>query len=85
MQLELPLTGERALVQVKSKLDHGAADEVAADLAEAAGGARAFLVYHTGPAQLSVSHEDVTLIGPEALAARAVDMGLTTWIMGKVG
>jgi hypothetical protein len=85
LQLELPLTGERALVQVKSTLNQGTADEVAAELAEAAGGARAFLVYHTAPDQLSVNQEDVTLIGPEALAERAVDVGLTTWIMGKVG
>lgn len=65
LQLELPLTGERALVQVKSRLTQVTADEVAAELVEAAGGARTFLVYHTAPDQLSVNQEDVTLIGPE--------------------
>jgi hypothetical protein len=85
LQLELPLTGERALVQVKSTLNQNTANEVAAELAEAAGGARTFLVYHTAPDQLSVNQEDISLIGPEALAEHAVDVGLTAWIMGKVG
>jgi hypothetical protein len=53
LELELPLTGERALVQVKSTLSRGTAEKIAVELAEAAGGARVFLVYHTAPDQLS--------------------------------
>lgn len=82
LELELPLTGERALVQVKSELDQSTAERIAADLA---GGARVFIAYHTGLGQLSIDQEDVTLIGPGALAQHVVDLGLTTWLMGKVG
>ena len=85
LQVELPLTGEQALVQVKSKIDHGGANDAAIRLAEAAAGRRGFLVYHTGPAELTISAENVDLIRPEALAERAVDVGLTSWIMAKVG
>jgi hypothetical protein len=85
LELELPLTGERALVQVKSRLDQNTAEKITAELLEAAGDARVFITYHTGPDQLSIDQESVTLIGPAALAEHVVDLGLTTWIMGKVG
>ena len=42
------------------------------------------LVYHS-PDRLSVEHENVSLIGPESLAEHVVDVGLTTWVMSKVG
>jgi hypothetical protein len=85
LELELPLTAERVLVQVKSSLDPGKAEEIAAKLMEAAAGARAFLVYHTASRDLSISQDEVLLIGPQALAERVVDVGLTTWLMSKVG
>jgi hypothetical protein len=85
LELELPLTGERALVQVKSQLDRQTAEKVATDLAEAAGGSRVFIVYHTPSEPLTVDQENVTLIGPKALAEHVVDLGLTTWVMVKVG
>ncbi|MFZ3325636.1 MAG: hypothetical protein WA231_06955, partial [Methylocella sp.] len=85
LELELPLTGERALVQVKSQLDRQTAEKVATDPAEAAGGSRVFIVYHTPSEPLTVDQENVTLIGPKALAEHVVDLGLTTWVMAKVG
>ena len=85
LELELPLTGERALVQVKSSLDQNTAERITAGLIEAAGNARVFIVYHTRHGQVSIEKNNVTLIGPEALAEHAVDLGLTTWIMRKVG
>ncbi len=85
LELELPLTGERTLVQVKSRLDQKTAETVATDLTEAAGGSRVFIVYHTPSDQLTVDQENVTMIGPKALAEHVVDLGLTTWIMAKVG
>ena len=85
LELELPLTGERAIVQVKSKLDQVGADGIAVGLAEAAGGARVFIAYHTGPDQLSLNDENITLIGPKDLARYVVDLGLATWVMRKVG
>jgi hypothetical protein len=85
LELELPLTGERALVQVKSRLDQGTADRLCAELTDAAGDALVFIVYHTPSDKLSAEQENVTLIGPQALAEHIVDLGLTTWIMAKVG
>ncbi len=85
LELELPLTGERALVQVKSRLDQSTAVKVAADLVAAAGGARVFIAYHTSPEKVTIDEKNVTLIGLETLAEHVVDLGLTTWIMGKVG
>jgi len=85
LELELPLTGERALVQVKSRLDRETAARIAADLAEAAGGSRIFIVYHTPVEPLSIDRENVTIIGPHAVAEHVVDLGLVSWIMKKVG
>lgn len=85
LELELPLSGERAIVQVKSKLEQSVAGKIASDLVDAAGDARVFIAYHTSPGQLSIDQENITLIGPDALAAHVVDLGLTTWIMDKVG
>jgi hypothetical protein len=85
LDLELPLTGERAIVQVKSKLEQSAVGKIAADLVDAAGNARVFIAYHTSSGPLSIDQENIALIGPAALAAHVVDLGLTTWVMGKVG
>jgi hypothetical protein len=86
IELELPLTGDRALVQVKSMLAPSDAREVASRLRDAAQGARAFLVYHSSPSStLAMDEEGIVLIGPDALAERVVDSGLTTWLMAKVG
>ncbi len=85
LELELPLTGERALVQVKSSVSQNNAEKIVVDLIEAAGDARVFLVYHTATEHLHVSQENATLIGPEALAEHVVDLGLTNWVMTKVG
>lgn len=85
IELELPLTGERAKVQVKSKLDQGTADEISTGLIEESDGERVFIVYHTGFVQSSVDQDNVTVIGPAKLAEHCVDLGLTTWVMDKVG
>lgn len=85
LELELPLTSERVLVQVKSRLDQAGANAIAEELGEAAGGARVFIVYHTAPGHLSVDQENIMLIGPDTLAKHVVDLGLTTWVMQKVG
>ena len=85
LELELPLTGERALVQVKSRLNQADANLLADGLADAAGGARVFIVYHTAPDHPVIEQENITLLGPDALAEHVVDLGLTTWVMRKVG
>lgn len=85
LEVELPLTGERALVQVKSRIDNRIAKQALEKLVAEAGGSRIFLVYHTQDETLSLSQENVTLIGPESLAEKVVDAGLSTWVMNKVG
>jgi hypothetical protein len=85
IELELPFTGERALVQVKSRLDQRAAENVVATLVEQAGGARVIVAYHTSAGRLSIDQDGVTLLGPEDIAEHVVESGLTTWVMGKVG
>jgi len=85
IELELPLTRERAIVQVKSKLDQSTADKLTAKLSEASDGARVFIAYHTGLVQPSVDQDHVTVIGPAEIAKHCVDLGLTTWVMDKVG
>jgi hypothetical protein len=85
IELELPLTGERALVQVKSSLDTSTAARVAEELIEAAGDARVFIAYHTAVGKALDGPDDVTMIGPETLAEHVVDLGLVTWLTGKVG
>jgi len=84
LELELPLTGDTAVVQVKSRLDQSTAEKITAELIEAAG-AQVFIAYHTGPEQLTMDQESVTCIGPTALAELVVDLGLTKWVMAKVG
>ncbi|SCX40301.1 hypothetical protein [Nitrosospira sp. Nsp1] len=47
LELGLPLTGERALVQVKSSLDQNTTGKITAGLIGVTGDARVFIVYHT--------------------------------------
>jgi hypothetical protein len=84
LELELPFTGARALVQIKSELSQGEVTKVTKELTEAAEGRRVFLVYHS-PDRLFVDLGNVSLIGPAALAEHVVDVGLATWVMSKVG
>jgi hypothetical protein len=42
-------------------------------------------VARSAPDRLVIDQENVILIGPEALAEHVVDLGLTSWIMDKVG
>ena len=85
IELELPFTGERAIVQVKSKLDQRGADDVIAALVDQASGARVIVAYHTSTDRLSADQDIVTLLGPEDIAEHVVESGLTTWVMSKVG
>jgi hypothetical protein len=85
IELELPFTGDRALVQVKSRLNQAVAEEVAARLTEQAGGAKVIIAYHTSDGRLSIDQDSVTLLGPEEIAEHVVESGLTTWVMERVG
>jgi hypothetical protein len=84
LDIELPSTGERAFVQVKSATRNAELGEYVRQLDDLGAYQRLFFVYHTG----HVTPPDdgrVVVIGPDKLAEMAVDAGLVGWLVGKVG
>jgi hypothetical protein len=81
LDLELPSTGERAFVQVKSKTSSSELAEYIAMFEEGPHD-RMFFVFHSGEAE--TDNEDVTVIGPEKLADLVIDAGLTSWLIRRV-
>ena len=81
LSLELPITGERAFVQVKSHTD---SKELADDIDQIDDGLyrRMFFVFHSG--EVTTDDERVSVIGPEKLAELVVDAGLVSWLIRKV-
>jgi hypothetical protein len=86
IELLLPVTGERAMVQVKSQTSQAQLDDYIAaftrwDMQ------RLFYVYHTLNDAMALDAEDprVTLIGPEKLCTMVLRAGLVEWLMSKVG
>jgi hypothetical protein len=85
LELELPLTNERAVVQVKSRTDQREVNACIEKLAEDPSATRAFIVYHSAEEAVSAGTSGIVLIGPAALAGRVVEAGLVGWVIGKVG
>jgi hypothetical protein len=83
MAIELPSTGERAFIQVKSKTTNGELQEYVAQLPDLPYG-RMFFVYHSGPQTIASSDDQVILIGPGRLEQMVVDAGLVGWVIAKV-
>lgn len=80
IELELPTTGERAFVQVKSATGQNEFEAYAAKRQENQFD-RMFYVFHTGSVE---SLDDrVSVIDAEALARMVLDAGLTDWVIGK--
>ena len=86
IELVLPITGERAMVQVKSQTTQAQLDEYIAAFRRWEI-ERLFYVYHTvaEPFSLDVENARVTLIGPEKLCSMVLRAGLVDWLMQKVG
>jgi hypothetical protein len=82
LDLVLPSTGERAIVQVKSDTNPAELAEYVGRLDTLGPYDRMFFVYHSGEAE--TDDERVTVIGPEKLADMVVDAGLATWLIRKV-
>lgn len=81
IELELPSTGERALVQIKSATTQSELDAYRATF----GGStydRMFFAYHTGNVQSADPR--ITLLGPDRLAKMIVEAGLVSWVLDKV-
>lgn len=81
LDLLLPTTAERALVQVKSKTSQLDLGEYLTRLDELAIYDRMFFVYHTG--SIECDDDRVTLLGPARLAAMVVEAGLVDWLIRK--
>jgi len=81
LDLILPITGERAFVQAKSKTTSA---ELAKYVAKIGGEPynRMFYVFHSGNAD--TDDPRVILLGPERLADLVVDAGLVSWLIRKV-
>ncbi|MFZ4542338.1 MAG: hypothetical protein ACOYNL_11210 [Rickettsiales bacterium] len=86
IELLLPVTGERAMVQVKSQTSQAQLDDYIAAFARW-DMQRLFYVYHTLNDAMALDVEDprVTLIGPEKLCRMVLRAGLVEWLMGKAG
>ncbi|MBK0399485.1 hypothetical protein H0I76_09805 [Limibaculum sp. M0105] len=85
LDLVLPTTGERALVQVKARKDNTAVEDYARRFCEANLYDRMFFVWHSGSVDPSAGdHDGIALIGPERLSRMVLDAGLSTWLCEKV-
>lgn len=79
LDLELPITGKRAFVQVKSKTTSAELARYVELIEEQYD--EMFFVFHTGSA--ATPDPRVKIIGPEALARRVFDAGLSDWLIRK--
>jgi len=82
LEVELPSTGERAWIQVKSKASDAVLAESVAKV-DLLPYPRLFFVYHTGDVH-KPNDGRVSVIGPSELARLVVDAGLTRWLIEKV-
>ncbi len=83
IELILPVTGERALVQVKSKTDQTEFDSYAKNLQEYSAD-KIFYIYHTPACLFENKHDKLNLMNIEKLADAALRTGLTDWLIEKV-
>ncbi len=84
--IEQPLTGERASVQVKSAADQRTLEANIAAFAASKVARRFFFVCHSPRGSLTLpagSDERIHLWTLDKLAAKAVDHGLTDWLIEK--
>lgn len=86
LDLLLPSTGERALVQVKSKAGPAELADYRGFFEQATVYGKLFFVWHSGPLLEKQSSEDprMVLLGPERLATMVIEAGLAIWLRRKV-
>ncbi|KRB86516.1 hypothetical protein ASE00_07395 [Sphingomonas sp. Root710] len=83
LDIILPSTGERAMVQVKSTTSSYELTQYISQLEPDGPHKRLFYAFHSGEAQ--TSDPRVSVLGPERIAAMTLDAGLMRWVMDKVG
>jgi hypothetical protein len=82
--VQLPSTGEYALIQVKTATSQAELDEYVSQLDQSGPYRRMFYVYHSSRDQLINGDERVTVIGPERLTDMVIEAGLVNWVIAKV-
>lgn len=84
IEMILPSTGERAMIQVKSSTAQNELDEYIS-LFQQWNMERLFYVYHSSKTPLKKTDDSIILIGPERLAEMILEAGLVDWLLKKVG
>ncbi len=84
LELELPTTGERAFVQVKSEANPQSLKDYADCFKNNSAFTRMFFVWHSGSLAEDEKIEGVALIGPNKLAELILNSGLSEWLRKKV-
>jgi hypothetical protein len=84
LDLEMPLTGERAFVQVKTGATAADLDAYTARLDEMQDYARMFFVYHSSATPLVAASKRVTVVDARGVAKMVFECGLVDWVVGKV-
>jgi hypothetical protein len=82
LELVLPVTGERAVVQIKSKTNQSELDEYNQAL-QSFSCDRAFFVYHTPQELLSSPENGINVMNIDLLAEAALRTGLVDWLIEK--
>jgi hypothetical protein len=83
LDLVLPSTGERAMVQVKSRTTSQELAKYVAQLEVDGPHKRLFYTFHSGKAVTTDSR--VSVLGPDRIADMTLEAGLMRWVMEKVG
>lgn len=84
LDLKAPVTGERAMVQVKSASNRAELLQYQTEFKQAQDFARLFYVVHSPTADLSVGHSDrTTILTAKELSRMAISAGLADWLVGK--
>ena len=80
IDLMMPLTGERAFVQIKSRTNQAEFDTYH-EAIKARPTSRRFFAYHSSKGPITCWDERVILLGPRNLAQRILDAGLFSWLL----
>jgi len=83
LELEIPITGERAFVQVKSRTTQAQLDDYVEHF-QGRPDARMFYVYHSAKSELTCAVEGVVAVGPERLPEMVLEAGLFDWLVDRV-
>lgn len=82
LELILPSTGERAIVQVKSQTDQAQLNEYTERFASM-NADKYFFVYHTAKHVMQADDPKVMLVGPDRLSEMAFSTGMIDWLIEK--